>query len=222
MICNHCGIAFNQPVDTTHPVPHAKTQQDLEKTRSVLRAYVCPECKEPNIFHVRGNFIQHGNIFVPKEGYSEDLIYPSTPLAKKLPLEVPENIRKDYDEAVSIQHLSPRSTAALGRRLLEIILLDQGVPATKKTLYDQIEWAKSKGMPFYLTDSVDEIRKVGKFAAHAKEDIEQGIMLEVEPEEAMAVLLIIELLCDFYYVIPAKARERQEAITQKLKSTNKT
>ncbi|MTJ02673.1 hypothetical protein [Idiomarina piscisalsi] len=53
----------------------------------------------------------------------------------------------------------------------------------------------------------------------AKSDRATGEIIDVDKEEAEAMLTIIELLCDHYYVIPAKARHRHQQLKEKLEAS---
>jgi hypothetical protein len=79
----------------------------------------------------------------------------------------------------------------------------------------------SPGFPSYLAQQLDAVREVGNLAAHATKDEHTGEILPVESEEAEWNLDVIELLFDFYYVQPAKVREKTTAINEKLKKAGR-
>ena len=61
-------------------------------------------------------------------------------------------------------------------------------------------------MPSELADAMQNIRHVGNTGAHPNTYKGTAEIIEVEPDEADALLDIIEELFDFYYVRPAKSK----------------
>lgn len=53
----------------------------------------------------------------------------------------------------------------------------------------------------------------------AKSDRATGEIIDVDKEEAEAMLTIIELLCDHHYVMPAKAKHRHQQLKEKLEAS---
>ena len=133
---------------------------------------------------------------------------------------VPKYMAEDYTEACLILSLSPKASAALSRRCLQMILREQGF--TDNSLDKEIRKAiGSKTLPSHITDSIDSIRNIGNFAAHPQKDTSTGEIVPVEVGEAKWNLDVLEYLFDFYYIQPEKARQRKEAFNQKLKSAGK-
>jgi len=215
--CNHCGIEFhpNTQCSLGHRTPGSQSDFMIEST-------VCPACYQPNLYLVEGVYKVkesiHKSVRVAEDVKWRRLIYPLTEHASSLPPEVPNEYRSLYNEASAVLPISPRASAALARTLLEMILVNQGAPKSKD-LFAQIEWCLTQGVPTYISESLDDVRKVGKFAAHFKQNACNGEVLEVEPGEAEFVLVNVVNLLDFYFVMPAKVRERSEAIRQKLETT---
>lgn len=210
MICNHCGIAFKEQGGFLHQFHNYEFWQNFS-----IERHDCPECLRSNVyFHIEtGN--ETDDAIIDKECR---LIEPLTSLQQNLPIEVPEHFRRDFSEASLVLDISPKASAALSRRLLEGILLANGVPDSKKNLFQQIEHAISDGMPSYIAGELDYIRQIGKFAAHTKSDRATGEIIDVDKEEAEAVLSIVDLLCDHYYVMPEKAKRRHQQLEAKLKA----
>jgi hypothetical protein len=139
--------------------------------------------------------------------------------ARPVPSEVPEHIRGDYSEAALVLNLSPKASAALSRRCLQTILREAG-GASQHDLSQQID-AVIPNLPTYIAGSVDAIRNIGNFAAHPLKDTASNQILEVEPGEAEWNLEVLEMLFDFYYVLPAQADKRKAALDAKLASAGK-
>lgn len=175
----------------------------------------CPACQEA-IIHLH----QH------REGAGKTrswLVYPKGVSRAKAPQDVPSEMAADFNEACLVLSDSPKASAALSRRCLQHLLRAQG--------YSQHDLAKaidavlsSKTLPGALAESLDAVRNIGNFAAHPLKDTNSGAILDVEPEEAewnLEVLEVLEGLFDFYYVQPAKAKQKISALNKKLAAAGK-
>ncbi len=149
----------------------------------------------------------------------EHKAYPSRN-SRPVPVEVPADHSTDFSEAVEVLSISPKASAALSRRCLQAVLRDQGF--TQKDLAPAIQAAlDSKTLPSSIADNLDAIRNIGNFAAHPLKDTNSGSIVEVEPHEAEWNLDVLEQLIDFYYVEPAKAKAKRDALNAKLQSAGK-
>jgi len=137
------------------------------------------------------------------------------------PPEVPKEIANDYLESVSVLPDSPKAAAALGRRCLQNIL--RSVAGVRPgNLADEIQQVISSGnLPSDLSESIDAIRNIGNFAAHPMKSQHSSEVLDVEAGEAEWTLDVLEALFDFYFVRPAKLRERRDALNKKLSEAGK-
>ena len=114
---------------------------------------------------------------------------------------------------------SKKASAALSRRILQSILASKGGAKTKD-LAEQIDEVLTK-LPPSLANNVDAIRHVGNFAAHETKSKASGEIIDVEDGEAEWLLDVLEELFDFYYVAPAQAAKKREALNQRLKDAGK-
>lgn len=175
----------------------------------------CPAC------HLRSIFLKHtirGRTGADKQTRFQ--VYPKA-LIRPLPEEVPDGYKADFNEASLILSDSPKASAALSRRLLQRLLMEQG-GSKKKELAEQIQEVLDSGkMSSDLADAIDAIRNVGLFGAHPKKSTNSGEILDVEPGEAEWSLEVLEQLLDFYFVRPAKLRARKDALNLKLKDAGK-
>ena len=78
-----------------------------------------------------------------------------------------------------------------------------------------------KNLPAHLADQIDGVRNVGNFSAHPIKSKSTGEIFEVEPGEAEWNLDTLEGLFDFHFVLPARIKERREALDKKLKDAGK-
>jgi hypothetical protein len=152
---------------------------------------------------------------------SNKLFYPKGSARTPVPIEVPLGIAEDYTEACLVIDDSLKASAALSRRCLQNLLLDKA-GVKKGNLDGQIQTVIDSGkLPSHLADDIDAIRNIGNFAAHPNKSLSTGEVLDVEPTEAEWNLEVLEALFDFYYVQPAKAKLRREALNTKLQDSGK-
>jgi hypothetical protein len=149
------------------------------------------------------------------------VLYPKG-AARPLPPEVSATaptLATDFAEAVAVLASSRKASAALSRRCLQFILVN-AAKTKKRDLADQIDEVLTT-LPPQLAENVDAIRHVGNFAAHPMKSTNSGEIAEVEDDEAEWLLDVIEELCDFYYVAPARAAAKRAALNQKLAELGK-
>lgn len=138
-----------------------------------------------------------------------------------MPKEVPPSISEDYREACLVLADSPKASAALSRRCLQNILRE-AAGVKRGQLYDEIqEVIDGKQLPSTIADGLDHVRVIGNFAAHPEKSKATGEIVDVEPHEAEWNLDVLESLFDFYYVLPAKAQAKKDALNKKLAEAGK-
>jgi len=144
--------------------------------------------------------------------FADRIPYPGL-VGKPFPVGVPGNMLEDYREAWSIVDLSPKASATLARRCLQAMIHDF-CNIRARSLYDEISELKKqadagqlpKGVEAETVDAMHALREVGNYGAHMKE--RGGEILEVATGEAEALLGLIEMLFDDWYVAKAMREER--------------
>lgn len=150
----------------------------------------------------------------------EEILYPKY-YTREIEPEVPEDHKKDYQEASAVLNISPKASAAISRRILQNILREQ-YNIRNKSLAKQIdEFLNLKGIPAHLSSAIDAVRNVGNFAAHPIKDTNTGHIVEVEPGEAEWLLDVLDSLFDFAFVQPKRLTERRQKLNAKLKAIGK-
>jgi len=145
----------------------------------------------------------------------EHVIFPPRS-GRGLPAEVPERLRKDFQEAAAVMGLSPKASAALGRRILQDVLRE-ACGCDQHDLSKQVAaYIEKHGVQSPLADQLHALREVGNFAAHTQKDTNTGAVLDVEPGEAEWLLDTLEALFDHVYVKPGKHQARVDALNAKL------
>ena len=78
---------------------------------------------------------------------------------------------------------------------------------TKPTLWAEIEALKEiPEVPHETWDAIDAVRKVGNIGAHMERDI--NVIVDVDPSEAAALIELIEMLIEDWYVARHHRQER--------------
>lgn len=151
---------------------------------------------------------------------NEKLIYPNKNKFEFIDY-IPPKYLEDYEEAFKVLSASPKASAALSRRLLQMMLRDEYI-VKKGSLSSEIDaFIKLPGIPTHITDAVDAIRNLGNLAAHPTKDKHTGEIVSVEPGEAEWLIEVIEALFDFTFVQPKKLKQRRNEINEKLKKIGK-
>lgn len=125
--------------------------------------------------------------------------------ARPQPEYIPAAIREDYREACLIRDKSPKAAATLARRCLQGMIRDF-CNIKKARLIDEINELRRrlesesapKGVEAEAIDAIDAVRKVGNIGAHMEADID--LIVEVDPGEAQALIELIEMLFEDWYV----------------------
>ena len=138
-----------------------------------------------------------------------------------IPPLVPAPYAKLYGEASLVLIDSPMASAALSRRCLQQLFHEKAGIKKANLALEVEDFISSSGAPTYVTDTVDAIRNYGNFSAHPIEDASTGAVIEVEDGEAEWLLEILDSLFDFYFVQPASAAARKQALNAKLQQAKK-
>lgn len=116
--------------------------------------------------------------------------------AKAFPSYIPKPILDDYQESCAILQLSPKSSATLARRALQGMIRDFW-DVKKNRLIDEIKAIEEK-VERPVWEAIEALRKMGNIGAHMEKDI--NVIVDVDPNEAQAMLGLIEMLLQEWYV----------------------
>jgi hypothetical protein len=214
MKCPHCLVEFHDNFKNIY------IDKDANGGWGV-RARRCPSCNKLIIEIIRGDWTGGPSERKLTRLASHTLVRPKSISRTPLGKEIPDPFAQDYREACLVLSDSPKASAALGRRCLQHLLRERA-GVKHGNLADEIEQVlDSQQLPSYLAEAVDGVRNIGNFAAHPIKSTSTGEIVEVEPGEAEWMLDTLEGLFDFYFVQPAKLREKRDALNQKLKDAGK-
>ena len=145
----------------------------------------------------------------PKALNTSALLFPAS-RARTYPDYIPAPIREDYEEACAIEQASPKAAATLARRALQGMIRDFWEVKGKPNLREEVEALKDiPDISSETWEAVDVVRKMGNIGAHMERDI--NVIVDVEPNEAKALIELIEMLIEEWYVA---RHERQERLAQ--------
>lgn len=130
--------------------------------------------------------------------------------AKTFPSYIPKAVLEDYEEACLIRDASPKASATLSRRCLQGIIRDfHGI--SKSRLVDEIDALNGKIDPL-VWHAIDAVRSIGNIGAHMERDI--NLIIDVEPQEASALIGLIEMLLKDWYIDRHEKEKQLKAIVQ--------
>ena len=214
MKCPHCQVSIPDAFTTI------EIGKDTDGDWDIMKRY-CHECHRLILFLRRSEVIGSEVAGLPVFRRNELLIRPKSVARDPIPAEIPSKYSEDYLEACLILSDSPKASAALSRRCLQLILRDKaGVKAGN--LSSEIQQVLDSGrLPSLICESIDAIRNIGNFAVHPIKSNSTGEILPVEPGEAEWNLDVIEMLFDYYFVQPERIKAKRAALDTKLKDAGK-
>jgi hypothetical protein len=222
--CPSCGghatISKNNVINFENliEVPNNLTQQLLAVDVIGCPNNVCGELSiEASIWRVRLRAGTGPLRWEPSTGVLERWTLRPRSEAKPMPAYVPDAIVTDYREAYLIRDLSPKASATLSRRCLQGMIRDFWGVTGKRTLKEEID-AIGGNLDPEVWASINAVREVGNIGAHMERDI--SVIVDVEPEEAMLLLQLIEILVEEWYV-HREARKSSLAAVKALAATKR-
>lgn len=224
-VCLHCGVTQSVvPAkfdEQTRRIDVEKPAEGVVVLRSLSICCANSECQKVSVLVTLGQAAIKDSTWVLKdEGqtYFNQVIYPQG-AAKPQPDYIPQALREDYVEACLIRDLSPKAAATLVRRCLQGMIRDFAGIA-KATLFAEIDALRKavddRSAPETIThdhiEAIDAVRGIGNIGAHMEKDI--NIIIDVDPGEARALIDLVEMLFEEWYVARHKRRAKLDAIKE--------
>jgi hypothetical protein len=229
VLCPYCQKEFHFSssgsfVFNDKMVSEGSWVEDTVGPKTIFSGGRCPSCRGivvVKLSEVRGE-AEKGSVrpeFHPAQFVS--LVYPRKHSSRPLAVEVPSQYCADYDEACLVLSDSPKSSAALSRRLLQR-LFHEHFGIKKKDLFQEIdEYIATQTPPSDLADQLHAIRNVGNMAVHPLTESAAGTIVDVEPGEAEWLVELIETLLDHTFVRPVRDATRKTSLNAKLAAIGK-
>jgi hypothetical protein len=214
MQCPHCLEHFHDSWT------YVQLLKDIDKQWGAANT-ICAACKRViiGVGAVAYQASGPGVALLPTEVLTR--VYPKRISRSPVPLEVPAEFVTDYREACLVLMDSEKASAALSRRCLQYLLREKA-GIKKGDLANEIQQVlDSKQLPGHLAEDLDAVRNIGNFAAHPMKSTHTGEIVDVEPQEAEWSLNLLEGLFDFYFVQPARAKAKRDALNAKLQGAGK-
>lgn len=142
--------------------------------------------------------------------YEEIMIYPISSTAP-LPVEnMPEDVKKDFEEARNVVSVSPRSAAALLRLALE--KLAKHLKAEGKDLNERIGHLVNNGLPRKIQQALDSVRVIGNNAVHPGQ-----IDLRDDQDTAISLFALMNIIVEVMITQEKEIEEIYEKIPESTK-----
>ncbi|MDE0472244.1 MAG: DUF4145 domain-containing protein [Ekhidna sp.] len=212
--CDHAQVLSNDNLFLKYHFVRSKLSK-YEKIAFGVSTIICAnsECKELTVSLSINSYdevtIEGGtpNLHGNKEIKFCQILPESN--SKPQPDYIPRPIVKDYQQACLIRDLAPNASATLSRRCLQGMIRDFcKIPeGNLNTQINKLREGKGpKEIHPDIIESIDKVRLLGNIGAHMEKDI--NLILDVEPEEAQALIDLIEILFKEWYVARHIRKER--------------
>jgi hypothetical protein len=128
--------------------------------------------------------------------HHDQMVYPNRGNAPVPNPDMPEAVKKDYEEAASIYTQSPKGAAALLR--LAIQKLSVALGGEGKNINNDIKELVKKGLPEKVQKSLDVVRVIGNNAVHP------GQIDTDNPEVAGNLFILVNVITEYMISMPKK------------------
>ena len=225
--CGHAQVVTERTSDQTDFLIN-NTLSKYGRIGGRVESIVCSngECKEITLLFSLRSLAYRDEL----RWFLTDHVYHSWPLlpessAKPQPDYISKPIVENYYQACRIRDLSANASAAMSRRCLQGMIRDfckisEGTLAKEiEILKRQVEQGKAPlGVQHDTLEAIDYVRRIGRIGAHMEKDI--NLILDVEPEEAQALIDLIELLFEEWYVAKHQRENRLKKLGIVLEDKN--
>ena len=205
--CGHAQVVTDKTFDDTKFVISSALSK-YGKIGGRVSSIVCSnrDCKEITLklFLSRAEYDKNYIWRVTDDVHHSWSLLPESS-AKPQPDYIPDTIVESYKQACRIRDLSPNASAIMSRRCLQGMIRDfckicEGTLAKEiDTLKKQVDGGEGpRGVDHDTIDAIDHVRRIGRIGAHMEKDI--NLILDVEPNEAQALINLIELLFEEWYM----------------------
>lgn len=123
------------------------------------------------------------------ERQSARMCYPRTLIGEPASADMPEAVRKDYDEARAVAADSPRAAAALLRLCIQ--RLCDALGQEGRDIHDAIRELVKQGLPVTVQQALDYVRVIGNNAVHPGK-LSESELDDAVPKLFWAVNLIVD------------------------------
>ena len=173
--CPHCGVLARQ-------YHYAKTDkldsQYANFDSNPIRVSLCEHCEKICLWHF------------------DQMVYPNRGNAPPPNPDMPDNLKKDYEEAASICSRSPRGAAALLRLAIQKLGVHLG--GKGQNINEDIAQLVKNGLPVSVQQALDIVRVIGNNAVHP------GQIVTDDAEVVGNLFALINLIVEYMISMPNK------------------
>ncbi len=187
-------------------------------------AFHCPYCNSYAHQHWSGLYIQNEDSYYNDQNdfkiskckrcknltlwFSDKIIYPDFSGIPPPNQDLNEDIKRDYLEAGSIVHKSPRGASALLRLAIQKLCVQLG--ESGENLNDDIGNLVKKGLSPTIQQALDSVRVIGNEAVHPGE-----LDLENNKEITIKLFNLINIIAQVMITQPKEIKEIYESLPDK-------
>ena len=186
-------------------------------------AYHCPRCgvltaqdwrqlSMPGIgvvpvWWVRCTTCEQAQLWMGSDVENAAMLWPAATLGPRPHIDMPEDVRKDYEEARSILQQSPRGACALNRLALQKLV--DGLEPGNASLNDKIGTLVKKGLSDTVQQALDALRVFGNNAVHPGE-----LRLDDDVETATALFECMNMIVEDRVAKPKRMKKLFDRLPQ--------
>lgn len=188
--CLYCKVYAHQrwSNDAKFPIPFQNDRYFHDQKE--LRSSQCTRCQQSTLW------------------LDNEIIYPLLDAQIQPHEDMPDSLKNDFEEAVSIVNKSPRGAAALLRLVVQKLMIE--INEKGERINEDILNLVKKGLDPHIQQALDYCRVVGNSAVHPGE-----INLEDSPEIANTLFETINYLIEDLIARPKRIRERFSNLPKK-------
>lgn len=135
------------------------------------------------------------------------LLYPPEYVSPIASIDMPEDVKTDYEEARSIYSNSPRGAAALLRLAIQKLVINLGEKG--KNLNEDIGNLVKRGLPELVQQALDIVRVIGNNAVHPGQ-----IDINDKPETALKLFDLVNMIVEQMITQPQKVKELYDSLPE--------
>jgi len=217
--CGHCGntttFQLKGSCEQEETIQYNTDAFELSSVRrfskTIWYLLSCGTCSAATVECVVEYCVAHyeaGESMVDSDELDRQIVYPIPCLAPNPIAGMPEDVKKDYEEASAVLAHSPRACAALLRLALQRLCVHLGQPG--KVLNNDIKaLIQQRGLKPQIQQALDIVRVTGNNAVHPGE-----MNLDDNQEIALSLFTVINLIVEEMIVIPNQIQELYSALPE--------
>lgn len=188
----------------------------------ICSAYAKQNWANPWQQHPNGQFQQIPNLMLATCDHcaifsiwlNDKMVFPDVCTAPLPNPDLPDEVKRDYDEARLISSRSPRGAAALLRLAVQRFCKHLGEKGDN--INNDIAELVKKGLPLRVQQALDAVRVIGNNAVHPGQ-----IDITDDQETAKRLFELVNIVCDYMVSQPKRVEEIYSKIPPALKDAIK-